>query len=614
MLQPLAPAQALEAGQLPAAPAAVRELVRRTTRVLTGLPAAPDDIRTLAEQPSLDAFQARVDRLLGSPRHFEQLAAWSLRLCRYRDELPLADGTLPLPHAWRHRDWLVDAFSAGLPLQRWTALQLCGDVGPWPSERARAEALSASSFMAFLPPEPAGDAPRRQLERSLEVFAGLRLSCARCHRDPGSGMDADDVAGLARLFSGALTVRRGEAGWEVHAVPTAGSRQIELRRQQMAEIRKLEAALERLRRAAAEEAAALFLPQTAEYVRAAWQLRARPETDREKFCEERGLEPGALREWERELLADGGAPWQDAWERAERTGTAEAVSQAAELIQSAATPGEGPFFRALLDLPQHFTRDAQHRLRRLEAEAEALRAGLPDLREVHAPFQATAPESEAPAADGLRWRSRTDLARWLAGDGAPVLARWLACSLWLEFFSEPLARWDQLWAREPPPRAGLIDALAAQLVQDGWSGSALLRSLALSRRWMEADAPAAEFSPRAPTPAERRDAFLAASGRLDGRMRGPPDDLSSERRTLHLHTTAAGGWSEDAGRSAAAAALAAQAAGSPAEAARELVAHLFGRPPEPAELDDYAQFAAAEGVAALAERLLMHPEFLPPLR
>ena len=70
-----------------------------------------------------------MDRLLASPHFGENWARHWLDLARYAD----SDGyekDLLRPHAWRWRNWVIDAINRDLPYDRFTLEQLAGDLLP----------------------------------------------------------------------------------------------------------------------------------------------------------------------------------------------------------------------------------------------------------------------------------------------------------------------------------------------------------------------------------------------------------------------------------------------------------------------------------------------------
>ncbi|MEX2026693.1 MAG: DUF1549 domain-containing protein, partial [Pirellulaceae bacterium] len=113
--------------QLAQSPEATRrELLRRASFDVTGLPPAFDDFEQFAADESPDAYERRVDRLLASPRHGERWGRHWLDIVRFaqtngyeRDD--------EKPNAWRYRDYVIGALNADKPYDRFVTEQLAGD-------------------------------------------------------------------------------------------------------------------------------------------------------------------------------------------------------------------------------------------------------------------------------------------------------------------------------------------------------------------------------------------------------------------------------------------------------------------------------------------------------
>src|SRR5579859_5692698 len=116
-----------KAGMSPAPAADKRTLLRRATFDLTGLPPTPEETRTYLADESPDAFAAVVERLLASPQYGERWGRHWLDLVRYADTAgETAD--FPVPHAWRYRNWVIDAFNRDKPYDRFLTEQIAGDI------------------------------------------------------------------------------------------------------------------------------------------------------------------------------------------------------------------------------------------------------------------------------------------------------------------------------------------------------------------------------------------------------------------------------------------------------------------------------------------------------
>ena len=56
---------------------------------------------------------------------------------------------IPYPHAWRYRDYVIDAVNADVPFDRFLQEQIAGDLLPAPTATARDRLLSATGFLAL---------------------------------------------------------------------------------------------------------------------------------------------------------------------------------------------------------------------------------------------------------------------------------------------------------------------------------------------------------------------------------------------------------------------------------------------------------------------------------
>ncbi len=115
------------AGLRPAPPADRRSLLRRIHFALLGLPPTTEEVENFLQDQSLDALERVADRLLASPRFGERWARHWMDLVRYSDTLG-NEADMPIPNAWRYRDYLVRAFNADLPYDRLILEHLGGDL------------------------------------------------------------------------------------------------------------------------------------------------------------------------------------------------------------------------------------------------------------------------------------------------------------------------------------------------------------------------------------------------------------------------------------------------------------------------------------------------------
>ncbi len=132
--------------------------------------------------------------------------------------------------------------------------------------------------------------------------------------------------------------------------------------------------------------------------------------------------------------------------------------------------------------------------------------------------------------------NRLEFAKWLVSDRNPLVGRVTVDRAWRELFGRGIVHTagDYGTQSQPPSHPELLDQLAMDLIQGGWSIKRLHRELVLSSAYRRDSARRADASqidpenrllavgPRRRLEAERiRDAMLAASGTLTRRFGGP---------------------------------------------------------------------------------------------
>ncbi len=171
-------------GLKPAPEADRATLLRRVCLDLTGLPPTPEMADRFVRDSAPDAYERLVDRLLQSPAYGERWARMWLDLARYADSKGYEkDLTRSI---WRYRDWVIDAFNSDMPYDRFTTLQLAGDLvgGAGPDE------LLATAFHRNTLTNDEGGtddeefriaAVKDRVDTTVQVWMGLTMGCAKCH-------------------------------------------------------------------------------------------------------------------------------------------------------------------------------------------------------------------------------------------------------------------------------------------------------------------------------------------------------------------------------------------------------------------------------------------------
>jgi uncharacterized protein DUF1553/uncharacterized protein DUF1549/cytochrome c len=175
-------------GLAPSPEADKAALLRRVSLDLIGLPPTAEEQAQYLADPSPDAYEKQVDRLLASPHYGERWAALWLDLARYADSKGY-EADRGRPGVWPYRDWVIDAFNRNLPYDQFVIKQLAGDLLP----NATFEDQIATSFHRQTPNNEEGGTDDEEfrlvaaMDRSAttwSVLNGLTMNCVQCHSHP----------------------------------------------------------------------------------------------------------------------------------------------------------------------------------------------------------------------------------------------------------------------------------------------------------------------------------------------------------------------------------------------------------------------------------------------
>jgi hypothetical protein len=505
--------QKLEERGLDLSPEADRAtLARRASFDLTGLPPTPAELRAFLGDPSPDAYEKLIDRLLASPRHGERWGRYWLDLAGYADSEGKREQDLPRPHAWRFRDYVIRSFNADKPYDRFLLEQLAGDeLADYENApeitKAIYDNLVATGFLRMAPDGTwaniTGFVPDR-----LEVIAdemdvlgsgvlGLTLKCARCHSHKFDPLPQRDYYRLLDIFKGAYD----EHNWLKPDVrPGLGpvSQDVLGGRQ---------------------------LPFVTTAERRAWESReagVQREIDQLKAALNRKPEPASAKE-----LGD-------------------------RLAQLQSQKQPEPRIQALWDRGQPSPTYVYRRGDPLLPGA-LVGPGVPSvLTDGKTPF-----ELKPPWPGAKKTGRRLAFARWLTKPDHPLTARVLVNRLWKHHFGmgivKTLGNFGKAGA--PPTHPELLDWLAREFVRQGWSLKAMHRLMTTSSSYRQSSAvtpqrikadPSNELLSRMPL---RRldaeglyDTLLLVAGRLDQTRYGPADAVRSRPDGLVTPVGTARGW------------------------------------------------------------------------
>lgn len=529
---------ALQARGIEPSPQAERRtLWRRVALDLTGLPPSSED-EALLEDPSPGAYERFVDRLLASPAYGERWARPWLDLCHYAD----TDGYLTdqeRPVAWRYRQWLIEALNGDLPFDRFSHLQLAGDLlAPTLPDVERTGALLATGFLRNTLSNREGGADLEEyrveqiVDRSTMVgvgWLGLTVGCARCHDHKYDPISQKEFYRLYAFFNQADEVNI-DAPLPGEATSTPEQR-AEYRRQRdailapvISDIESLQAKWEaKMLEAVVHPSREPIWDRQWEVLGLIWgghfgegQLEGcaivqTPLADRTQDEKDRLLDY---------FLARGSLIDE---KRFSELKLGEIASRLEELKKSIPWPTRAPVMRAAR-IPRATRVHVRGDFR---VPGELVAPGL---------FDWLGAGEVNPGSDTDSHLTRIDLARWLTSPRNPLTARVVVNRLWQEFFGRGLVDPpDDFGLRgQPPSHPQLLDWLASELVRRNWSIKEMQRLIVTSATYRQSsqarpDVDAldpnqrllARQTPLRFTADQVRDVTLAVSRLLERRIGGP---------------------------------------------------------------------------------------------
>ncbi|QYK48612.1 MAG: PSD1 domain-containing protein [Phycisphaeraceae bacterium] len=193
-----------DAGLEPSPEADRRTLIRRVSLDLIGLPPTPEETDAFVNDASPDAYERVVDRLLASPRFGEKWARWWLDLARYADTKGYEKDDRRT--MWPYRDWVIRALNDGIPFDRFSLLQLAGDLQAEPTT----DDLVATAFHRNTMTNDEGGTDDEEyrtaavidrVNTTMEIWQGLTMGCAQCHTHKYDPITHTDYFAFAAIFN-----------------------------------------------------------------------------------------------------------------------------------------------------------------------------------------------------------------------------------------------------------------------------------------------------------------------------------------------------------------------------------------------------------------------------
>ncbi|MEY3169714.1 MAG: hypothetical protein RL421_957, partial [Actinomycetota bacterium] len=175
--------------------------------ILTGLPPTLEQTREFIEDPSTDAHEKLVHKLLQSPHYGEHWAQQWLDLVRYSDSEGFKIDRIR-PEAWKYRNWVIRSLNEDMPYNQFVQWQIAGDELA-PEVR---DARIATGFLRLAPEESNGadytlirqDILNDVTDVTSQAVLGITMGCARCHHHKFDPIRQEEYFQFQAFFSGIL--------------------------------------------------------------------------------------------------------------------------------------------------------------------------------------------------------------------------------------------------------------------------------------------------------------------------------------------------------------------------------------------------------------------------
>jgi len=492
----------LEEKKLSLAPEADRlTLLRRASFDLIGLPPSPKEIKQFLDDKRPDAYAHMIDRLLASPHYGERWGRHWLDVAGYTDSAGILSSDLPLKLSYRYRDYVIRAFNKDKPYDRFLQEQIAGDelTDYWTAHDTMdtlpedvVEGITATGFL-----RTAADASRPDFSSiknaagqyfyptmfdTLQIVCsstmGLTVQCARCHSHKFDPIPQVDYYRMQAVFTGAFRPTE----W----VPQMNRRlKIATKKQKAAadktnaevdkKVKQLKAGFEKHKQELTNQLFAKRLAalpvEIRDDVKAAFTAKKESRNEIQKYLFEK---------FNKQLKPDA----KDL-DQAFKKNFPEYVTKGKELNdQVAAVEKHRVVFdevRALYDLPGSVTTPVLLRGDPLTPGPD-IEPGVISTINTTKTFSWSAPPKETRTSG-----RRLAFARWLTQPDHPLTARVMVNRIWLHHFGTGIVSTPEDFgvSGAPPSHPELLDWLATEFVQKGWSIKHLHRLILTSSTWRQ---------------------------------------------------------------------------------------------------------------------------------
>lgn len=527
-------------GFSPRAPVAT--LIRRLNLDLHGLPPSPDDVAVFVSKSDSAAWLELIDRLLASPRYGERWARHWLDAAGYSDSEGYNDADAERPDAWRYRDYVIRAFNSDKPFDQFIREQLAGDeMVTSPSNQLSTkdlELLTATGFLRMAPDGTGGSVPDANVARNDTIadtikivsssLMGMTVGCAQCHDHRYDPISHEDYYRFRAIFEPAFDWQkwRNPAQRRISLYTDkdrakASDIEVEAKKVDAARLKKQTEFID----VAFEKQLAKLPADIHDVARVAHQLAAKKRT----------AEQAALFKKHPTLNVTSGSLYLYNKKAAD-----ELAKMAEKATKLRATKPKEEFVRALTEMPGRIpVTQLFYRGDHEQPKQDLSPAGLTVVSQ-------TAELSDVPSNDQQLPTTgrRLAFAKRLTSPSHPLTARAIVNRVWLHHFGRGLVTTPADFGAlgQKPSHPKLLDWLAAEFIESGWSLKHLHRLILTSNAWQQQLRDRSDLAQADPDnewyggsrlirlDAEVvRDCMLSISGKLKAKAFGPAVPVMADR-------------------------------------------------------------------------------------
>jgi hypothetical protein len=471
-------------------------VLRRVSLDLTGLPPTLEEIEEYAQEAATDpdeAYLRLVDRLLKSPHYGERWGRWWLDQARYAD----SNGySIDAPRQiWKYRDWVIDALNHDMPFDQFTIEQLAGDLLPNATQSQKV----ATGFHRNTQINQEGGIDKEQFRidsvfdrvaTTGTVWLGLTVGCAQCHDHKFDPIEQREYYQLFAFFND-------------------------------------------------QDEPTLKVYNDAERVPGLVEELKTAERELDQFIEEHAE---AYQKWESALTAEEKQKLPNDVQKALQLEPSKRNAMQRRQLFAIEVGKIDAAYQALLENREKLNSEVNGVATTLVMSelAEPRTTKVLIKGDFTRPSDVVSPNTPAvlhPLEPSDVRANRLDLARWIVSPENPLTARVIANRVWQVYFGKGIVETENDFGSlgSPPSHPALLDWLALELQQNGWSLKRLHRLIVTSHTYKQSSILREDLQQADPNnyllgrqqrmrlEAELiRDVALSVSGLLSSKIGGPP--------------------------------------------------------------------------------------------